>query len=994
MHSSFVGSRGKAQSISLRHAIAAVLAFGAVTVISLPVRAQVTTSTASAKDKAKEDDTVNLSDVSVTDDPLRALATQPSASSFGFAKPLLETPRAVTFVSEEQLSKFGIQSVQDLTRLVPGTYTTTRYGLQGAINIRTVTADQYYRGMKRLDQQGHVRTVLSAYDNIEVIKGPPSPLYGMGRIGGYTVLDPKSSRARTGKYMTKEQGYFQALTGSYKLSEIQFGEGVPFTVAGRAAGVYVMGLLENSQGWIKNVGAQQRFLQVTGSVDNAVGPFRLETGGQIQNSVTSGSYMNRGTQALVDHGTYISGQPMVNMDLNGDGRIGTTETYLASAPKTIPGVSAANNQPLTQRFTWKSDASGNPIPLADFQNSINGIPQTFKNYLTAHPEVNCPLANYMRTTAPVATQWSASTSAAQTTQLINYPQGFFVNPCTVKTQQVDYRANGSFERQQNATQRMSYLDLVYDSDPNFTAKNQVFYDSIDSFKDSWLPYGERQYIKAIEDKITLTKTVPSEWLPSWMTANSLGSINYRDTRGFIRSSGGDFDYRQDVMYTTAAGSGAEGSGTGGMYPNTMFWNQLDNNSYATGAPATSESHSQYSEKGVGLMLDLTFLSKTNLVLGARRDYVNATVDTPPLYSQTANVPSTFDQTTANNMLAGYLASLQGLGATCSGIATGCPGGYLNPIHVSGSDKGTSWSASISHELPWGGMRPYFTAASSTLSLDGSNNLFSSGTVQGSAPLTGSSTLTNNTPVTQYGGGGKLVGDASLRELGIKGVFFGGKAQWTLDGFRQVRTDVSSPSDPTVAVEVTSTETKGLEGDIKVLPTKGLFISASAVYMTSKYLAMAPNTNMEVSGRDLGFQDIKYTDPSTGKTYTYPAEAFLYGGRTALQMTDPNGLYNDVPGLPNWQGALTATYDLSHGLGVNAGAQYFSKSWANRIKTVTIPQATLFDAGATYDHGNMHLRASMFNVADKRYFQSGQTTNANLLTVMPGRRWQLQLKADF
>src|SRR4029077_15062346 len=131
----------------------------------------------------------------------------------------------------------------------------------------------------------------------------------------------KSSRAKSGKYMTDAHGYFQALTGSYKLAEMQFGDGLPFTIAERAAGIYVMGLMENSQGWIKNVGVQQKFFQTTASVDRAIGPFRLETGGQLQNPITSGSYMNRGTQALVDHGTYISGQPMANLDINADGRI-------------------------------------------------------------------------------------------------------------------------------------------------------------------------------------------------------------------------------------------------------------------------------------------------------------------------------------------------------------------------------------------------------------------------------------------------------------------------------------------------------------------------------------------------------------------------------------------------------------------------------------------------------------------------------------------------
>ena len=977
------------RSLSLRHAITLALALGSTigalavsNVYAQEATEGTSTETKAKKEKKEEGEVANLSDVNVSADSMRAFSTEPSGSSFGFAKPLQETPRAVSFVSEEQLSKFGIQSTQDLTRLVPGTYTTTRYGLQGAINVRTVTADQYYRGMKRLDQQGHVRTVLSAYDNIEVVKGPPSPVYGMGRIGGYTVLDPKSSRAKTGKYMTDDQGYLQALTGSYKLTEVQFGEGVPFQVFGRNAGVYIVGLVENSEGWIKNVSAQQRFVQATSSVDRAVGPFRLEMGGQLQNSITSGSYMNRGTQALVDHGTYITGAPMVNLDVNGDGRVGYVETYLASP---VTGAISGNNQALTQRYAWKTGADGNPLPLESFKGTLNGVPQNFKDYLKLHTaDIACPLAVYMRDTAPVAAV-NGSTGSMLSRAI---PVGNYLNPCTVGTTQVDYRRNGSFERQQNAVQRMGYFDLIYDTDPNFTAKQQFFYDSIDSFKDSWLPYGERQYIKAWEEKITVTKALPTNWLPSWMNVNTLGSVNYRDTRGFIRSSGGDFDYRQDIMNTTCPGVGCEGSGTGGHYPNTMFWTQLTNPSYSTGAPITSYTNSQYSESGIGLMADVTLFTHTNIVAGGRFDKVKAHVNTPVVQNPSTGTFAP-DDTVVKSYQAGVACQTQGQVVSKAAGTTVCPGGLTPASDVTSDQNAKSWSISISHELPWGHMRPYVTAATSSLALDGSNSLFSNATVAGS-PLVGGTGLVLGADGVNHGSGGKIIGEASLREYGIKGEVFGGKAQWTLDYFDQTRNDVSSPSDPSVAVEVTSTRTKGEEADFKYQVTKKWYASVSLVHMTSQYLTGGLNTNVEVSGRDLGFTDV--VDPTSGARY--PAEAFLYGGRTQLQLTDPNNIYADVPGLPNWQGAFLTTYKLPAGFAVNAGAQYLSKSWANRIKTVLLPQVTLYDAGVTWDHKKTHLRFSVFNLTDERYFQSGQSTNAELLTVMPGRRWQLQLKEEF
>ena len=181
-----------------------------------------------------EEKVAELSAISVNEDPLRAISNEPSASSFGFAKPILETPRTVSFVSEEQISLLGISSADDLTRVVPGVYTNRRWGLQGGVDVRGVSADMYFRGMKRLNMQGHARTSLTGMDSIEVVKGPPSPIYGMGRIGGYTNMTPKAGRAKSGTYLPSAQGFAQLVSGAWDRSEVSFGVGGP-TEHGREA---------------------------------------------------------------------------------------------------------------------------------------------------------------------------------------------------------------------------------------------------------------------------------------------------------------------------------------------------------------------------------------------------------------------------------------------------------------------------------------------------------------------------------------------------------------------------------------------------------------------------------------------------------------------------------------------------------------------------------------------------------------------------------------
>jgi iron complex outermembrane recepter protein len=940
-------SNNFSRKLYLRNTIAAVMAFGAASV-SLGY-----THVAAAQEEVKSDEVTDLSDVNVTDDPLRTLSTEPSAASFGFAKPLLETPRTVTFVSEEQLRLYGVSTVEDLSRLVPGTYTTTRYGLQGGINVRGVSADFYYRGMKRLQMQGHVRTVLSAYDNIEVIKGPPSPLYGMGQIGGYANLDPKSNRAKTGKYMTQEQGYLQATGGSYKKGELQFGLGMPFTIAGKSAGLYVVGLLEDSESYVINVPAKQKFLQATVSVDNAVGNFRLETGGQVQNSITTGAYFTRTTQDLIDNGTFITGRPLAQLDLNNDGRIGYVETYLGSP---VTGNISGNNQALDQRYTLRMDASGNPMPISSFANSIVGIPKSMMDYLTtgAGANSNCAMANYMRT-QPVMTN---GTSASGPLVTRNLPIGLVLDPCTTGTMTLahdDYRNNGAYEREQNATQKMFYFDLINDTDPDFTMKNQFFYDSLDSFKDSWLPYGENQRISAIEDKVTVTKRIPSDNLPDWLSVNTLGSLNYRETKGWIRSSGGDFDFRQDVISDKV---GANGSGTNSFYPNTMFWTQLTNNDYQTGVPNTRDNTSKYTEQGIGVMFDLDIFSKTNLVVGGRYDKVEAEANESPLLNPNTGsigVPST-------TLIADYKNGL-----ACFTPGGVCPGAYNAPgVDVKEEDSGVSWSASLSHKLPWYSMTPYVTLATSTITLDSSNNMYAAATITG----------------------GKLVGDASLTEYGIKGVALGKKMQWTIASFEQERTDVSGGADPSISAFATSTTTKGIEASLNYQITRKWFMGASVAKMDPRYSTGANNLNIAVTARELGFRD--YVAPNGD---IYPAEAFAFGGRTAILLTDPNNIYDKVPGSPKIQAAMNTSYNIGKGFGILGNVQYFGKSWANRIQTVEIPEATIINLGITWDSAKVHVKGNVYNAADDIYFRAGNGGNSNLMSVMPDRRYEISLKVD-
>jgi hypothetical protein len=149
---------------------------------------------------ATSDGVSELADVVVIGNRPWSLAAETAASGFG--KSVLETPRAVSFVGGEAVDAFGLTAVEDLLRLVPGVFTTTRFGVQGSVDVRGVPGDTYLRGMRRVTLQGHGRSVFAAMDSIEVVPGAAAPLYGLGKYGGYTNVVPKSGRAGTGRFLT------------------------------------------------------------------------------------------------------------------------------------------------------------------------------------------------------------------------------------------------------------------------------------------------------------------------------------------------------------------------------------------------------------------------------------------------------------------------------------------------------------------------------------------------------------------------------------------------------------------------------------------------------------------------------------------------------------------------------------------------------------------------------------------------------------------------
>jgi iron complex outermembrane recepter protein len=910
-------------NVLVRRAVRAALAVGAAMLLaSLPVQAQAPDPADNETPKKEDEDVTALSNIEVTQDPTRFLPSESSGSSFGFNKPLLETPRSVSFISREQIDLYDLSSVADLGRVVAGVYTPARYGIEGSIDIRGVPADTYLRGMKRVVLQGNARSVLAAMDVIEVVKGPPSPIFGLGKIGGYTNFVPKSGRAGVGGYLPSDQGYFESIVGSNDRREFSGGVGGPVSLGGKNGGYYVYGLLTDSQSYYVQTPNKQKMLQVATSFDNLVGPFRLETGAIYQDGTTAGALSGRATQALVDDEIYIAGSPLAPLDLNGNGQIGWRELNAASP---VRGNLNSNNQPLIQTFAWPRDSNGNYLPLEQFPK-VAGIPQTMFDYLTAHPE------------ADPTGRLRAQGVGGPVPMSGRLPVGFVLDPRTVEYVQLNdkqRRRASAHERELNAKFLTFFADLVYDVNPDFTMKNQLFFDSIDQYKISNQPIYLTQKVTVLEDKFTLTKRLPG--LPSWAKINTLGSVNIRRTDSKTGSgySGDLASTRVDIAADSVWINNFEG-----RTPNTTFVSTHDNPDINNdGSPGTALGETGYTEYGLGLLGDVDLFDKLNVVLGARYDVIKV----------------------KNEEFAGTFNTSTGTSAN--------PGAFRTAGSVAEeSDKGPSWSTSISYKAPFN-LRPYVTYAKSSVLLEGSNNRIANNVVLGG-----------------------VIGKAELKEAGIKSSFFNNKLFISGARFEQSRLEVGPGDDPSLlTAEVSSTISKGYDAEIRWLVTKGLTVALFGQQETTKF---SPNIggNELLDGRAMGFMDILDADGNV----LYPAEAFLYGGRPSIAIPDDLPQYLMKPSNPEYQVGFNFSYDMTSGLGFTLSANYTSEACTARLCLVEVPEVTILNAGIRKKFRNWDFKFDATNLTNEHAYRPRQYNGSagQLITAMPLARYNLTARFNF
>ena len=529
---------------------------------SLVVVSSTTLAEETSKEKDKEaKDSVELDTYTTeneVEDKLGILQTEPVNSVFGFDKSIVETPRSVSSVGAEFIQEYHINSINDIATFVPGSFTTSFFGVAGSLDLRGTPGDNYFRGVKRINNDGIYPTAIGASDRIDVIRGPMSPISGPSRVGGALNFVPKSARAETGAYLKEPTGEISYITGSWNKSVIQAEVGGPMDMFGKKAGYYLYGQVEASDSYYKNDFTDQTVLQGSFNIDLNQSS-RMEFGGMYQNwSGHENGGWNRVTQDLIDNGTYTTGQPAYTPpDVNGDGLMNDSE--ITSGFGAIPDTFGA--------FT------GTPA-VACFTGSV-------QLFCGSNPSVG-PFDPANMTAASI-------------------PAGYGLNPATVGTTKLSHsQVLITPDDKYDTRVGTFYLDFIHDMESGWNVTNKLFYETVQSANIDSYGFSKIGDTSAIEDQLIFTKMFSTENISSNLQVSP--SVRYVDAyyaNDFVHEI---FD-RVDLSV--------------GYNPSSQ-----ESSPERSNDPWGINDKSTYTQLGFAVLSDNTFYEDLNLLLGLRYDYVD------------------------------------------------------------------------------------------------------------------------------------------------------------------------------------------------------------------------------------------------------------------------------------------------------------------------------------------------------------------------------------
>lgn len=876
------------------------------------------------------------------DDKALVLPVEPTRSVFGLSQSLAETPRSATVVNATLLDNMGIRNTEDLIKISPSTYSNFRFGLQGNVSIRNQTSDFYFRGMRRIDPQGNFRTMWTANDSLEIVRGPSSPIFGLGRIGGYVNFNPKTARlGSTGQYLDKPTGQVRATIGSWDkkivTAEVSGPVKIPFIDKTGGYSVYLYN--EDSGNYKVSTFDKQSLIQGTLSF-NLNDTLRIETGGvwQSSNGGLPGG-INRTTVDTISKNTYWDGGFTYQLDENRDGKISEREvrnsyfnglpqlSALTNDPRRRPLANGPSlwyngqvNDPFFRQVPWQGNLSSglarslNPTTISIDQYNA-GYTQTYSPEIAAYtgtPSVS--RQGYQLKVYPTKSVTLPSGKVDQVPDLAAAPVTFYLPPA------FDLDAGSFSEKKLN--KRMSFgedyyrahigtvfFDLINDVQKDSMFKNQTLMDGHRQIKDGRNPFSQKQAVFTAENKTTYERKFEPL---SWMKVDAIGSANvyYLDTYR-VGTSPTDIDFRRSLVHNDAQRVADT------FTPNDTFYSMIEKRGY-DGSPPSFVAKSSYIDSGLGVLSNITFFEKINLLIGGRVDYISAKTKEPL---------GTYQKGASTNPGAPYSFY------AATGLFT------PEDIKAKDSDHDYSWSTSLSYS-PIKGVTLYGTYATQSL-------------------------IVNNASAQEFSVRplltGQLLGRSKMSEGGAKFSLFKNSLFATVAFFEQTRTAFDPVS--TVGGGASSTLSRGWETEFRyVLNNKFTFLGG-VTFSEAHYLQ---GGNISVDARTLGFPDVV---DANGKVLI-PAEAFGWGGRLSTTIPDSETDYREVEGIPDRVANLTIIYTPTANWVFQTTLFHQGTFATDRMHTIHVDAATTVDGLIGYRTKTWELNLNVTNIFNTEIWNRG------------------------
>lgn len=262
----------------------------------------------------------------VTADRVGLLETRPTDTVLGFDRSVVETPRAISVISDVTIERYLIEDIDDFITTTPGTFGGSFFGVPGSISSRGSISETYFRGFKRTLNNGLFPTPIGAAERVEVVRGAPPVIYGAGRVGGFLNFHPKAAKASDQRNFDTVEGALSVTAGSYDKFNLTGEIQIPVSLGGRKGGISLYGEIEDSGSYYRGRNPEHTLFQADINQDLG-GGWSVQFGGMY---FDSSGYLqtpgwNRVTQDLIDNGTYITGVDTDLTDTNGDGQLNLGE---------------------------------------------------------------------------------------------------------------------------------------------------------------------------------------------------------------------------------------------------------------------------------------------------------------------------------------------------------------------------------------------------------------------------------------------------------------------------------------------------------------------------------------------------------------------------------------------------------------------------------------------------------------------------------------------